>query len=381
MQEAVAHPEAISPAFSVRDDAGGRVLALAGDWTAATVGEIDAPLRELIGHLGPDPAVDVSGLGRMDVAGAWLVVRTFGAAGDPIAVRGDHANAQRLISVAQAAAHDDVPHPDRLHGVVAVFDRIGHALVNARHEALGTLEFLGLTIVTLLRQLRHPQRIRWISVVSVMETAGLNAMPIIMLLSFFIGVVVAFLGARILGDFGAAVFTVELVAFSVMREFGVVITCVLLAGRTDSAFTAQIGAMKMRQEIDAMRVLGLDPMEAIVVPRLIAMLVMTPILTFAAIVAGLAGGLIVCWAMLNVSPIMFFTRISEAVPAQHFWVGMLKAPPLAVVLALVGCRQGLETDNDVTSLGQRVTASVVHAIFLVIVLDAAFAIWFLEMDW
>lgn len=130
-----------------------------------------------------------------------------------------------------------------------------------------------------------------------------------------------------------------------------------------------------------MRVLGLDPMEAIVVPRLFAMLVMTPVLTFAAIVAGLLGGLVVCWAMLNVSPVMFLTRINEGVPEQHFWVGMVKAPVMAVVLALVGCRHGLETGVDVTSLGQRVTSSVVQAIFLVIVIDALFAVWFLEMDW
>ncbi len=378
MGEADIIPDAQAPAYDVRGDAGARVLALRGDWTVRTVSGIDAPLRALSDGI---DRVDVTGLGRMDVAGAWLIVRTCGRGREDIALDGEHENASRLIAVAQRATHGELAHPERPHGVIAVFDRIGRSLVNIRDEALHTLGFLGLTLVTLLRLVRHPRRIRWISVVSVMETAGLNALPIIMLLAFFIGVVVAFLGSRVLGDFGAAVFTVELVAFSVMREFGVVITCVLLAGRTDSAFTAQIGAMKMRQEIDAMRVLGLDPMEAIVVPRLIAMVVMTPVLTFAATMAGLLGGLVVCWAMLDVSPIMFFTRISEAVPAQHFWVGMLKSPVLAVVLALVGCRHGLETGDDVTSLGKRVTASVVQSIFLVIVIDAAFAIWFLEMDW
>jgi phospholipid/cholesterol/gamma-HCH transport system permease protein len=213
-----------------------------------------------------------------------------------------------------------------------------------------------------------------------MEHAGLNAMPIVMLLSFFIGLVVAYLGARILGDFGASVFTVELVAFSVMREFGVVITAVLLAGRTCSAFTAEIGAMKMRQEIDAMRVMGIDPMEALTAPRVIAMLVMTPILTFAAVMAGIFGGLLVAWGELGVSPTMFFNRISDAVPAQHFWVGMVKAPVFAFALAIVGCRHGLAVGGDVGSLGARVTASVVQAIFLVILLDALFALWFLEMD-
>ena len=175
-----------------------------------------------------------------------------------------------------------------------------------------------------------PRRIRWVSIVHVMEVAGFNALPIVALLSFFIGMVIAYLGARILGDFGAAVFTVELVTFSVLREFAVVITAVLLAGRTDSSFTAEIGAMKMRQEIDAMRVMGIDPMEALVAPRVIAMLVTTPILTFAAMMSGIFGGLLVAWSELGVSPAMFFARISETVPSQHFWVGLSKAPAFAM---------------------------------------------------
>ena len=372
-------------AFDLREDGARRVLALSGDWTVWTVGALDAPLRELTGTLGDDITVDVSKLGRMDIAGAWLVERTLGidpATGDAVVnLQGDHPNAQRLFDATRQSPTKEPSHAVHLHGVIAVLDRVGHAVVDAGKEATHTFGFLGLAMATLFRQLARPGKIRWVSVVSVMETAGLNAMPIIMLLSFFVGLVIAFLGARILGDFGASIFTVELVAFSVMREFGVVITAVLLAGRTDSAFTAQIGAMKMRQEIDAMRVLGLNPMEALVVPRLIAMLVMTPILTFAAIIAGLFGGLVVCWATLNVSPIMFFTRINDAVPAQHFWVGMIKTPVMALVVALVGCRHGLETGDDVTSLGQRVTSSVVQAIFLVIVIDALFAIWFLEMNW
>jgi phospholipid/cholesterol/gamma-HCH transport system permease protein len=206
-------------------------------------------------------------------------------------------------------------------------------------------------------------------------------MPIVALLSFFIGVVVAYLGARILGDFGASVFTVELVAFSVMREFAILITALLLAGRTGSAFTAEIGAMKMRQEIDAMYVIGIDPLDALVVPRVLAMLVMTPILTFAAMMAGIFGGMLVTWVELGVSPHMFFARISETVPAQHFWVGMSKSPAFAVVIGVISCKQGLSTGGDVASLGARVTTSVVQSIFMVILLDALFALWFLEMDW
>jgi phospholipid/cholesterol/gamma-HCH transport system permease protein len=182
-------------------------------------------------------------------------------------------------------------------------------------------------------------------------------------------------------DYGLSVFTVELVAYSMFREFGVVITAILLAGRTDSAFTAEIGAMKMRQEIDAMRVLGMSPMEVLVAPRIIAMLVMVPFLAFLATMAGLIGGLVICWSQLGITPGMYFTRIQENIADQHFWVGMFKAPFFALVLALIGCRHGLEVGNDVASLGERTTASVVQSIFIVIVLDALFAIWFLEINW
>ena len=368
-------------AFDVREEGQETILALSGDWTVWTVADVDAELRALKERGERVLTVDVSQLGRMDIAGAWLVERTASAGSAPLKIVGAHASAQRLFAATRASAQETPQPPEPLHGYMAVLDRIGRSVANLRGEAFRTLEFLGLTLVTLGRVIAQPKKIRWVSIVNVMEQAGLNALPIIMLLSFFIGVVVAFLGSRILGDFGASVFTVELVAFSVLREFGIVITAILLAGRTDSAFTAQIGAMKMRQEIDAMRVLGIDPMEAIVVPRLIAMLVMTPILAFAAVIAGLLGGLLVCWAALGVSPVMFVTRIQEAVPVQHFWAGMIKAPVMAVVLALVGCRHGLETGTDVTSLGKRVTSSVVQSIFLVVVIDALFAIWFLEMDW
>ena len=367
--------------FDIREEGEETILALSGDWTVWTVAGVDAALRALRDRGERAFAVDVSRLGRMDVAGAWLVERTARRGDAPLKIVGTHGSAARLLQSTRASARE-TPHPaEPLHGIVAVLDRLGRSVANLRSEARLSLEFLGHTLVTLFRVMAHPKRIRWVSIVNVMEQAGLNALPIIMMLSFFVGGVVAFLGSRILGDFGASVFTVELVAFSVLREFGIVITAILLAGRTDSAFTAQIGAMKMRQEIDAIRVLGIDPMEAIVVPRLIAMLVMTPILAFAAVIAGLFGGMLVCWAALGVSPIMFITRIQESVPVQHFWAGMVKAPVMAVVLALVGCRHGLETGTDVTSLGKRVTSSVVQAIFLVIIIDALFAVWFLEMDW
>jgi len=369
-------------AFDIRAEAPGPVLAVRGDWTVDTIGEIERDLRAgLSAFVGP-ARIDVAGLGRLDVAGAYLLDRSLGAihGGRPLDLLGAHPTAATLLAAAREATSECPPAPPQSVGIVALLERIGRQLVLLAEDMLSTLSFFGETLATIGRLIVQPSKIRWTSVFHVMEHAGLNALPIVALLSFFIGLVVAYLGARILGDFGASVFTVELVAFSVMREFGVVITAVLLAGRTDSAFTAEIGAMKMRQEIDAMRVMGIEPMEALVAPRVIAMFVMTPILTFAAVMAGLFGGLLVCWGELGISPNMFLNRISDAVPEQHFWVGMSKSLVFGPVLAMIGCRQGLSVGGDVASLGQRVTASVVQSIFFVILLDAVFALWFLELD-
>ncbi|MBC7769233.1 MAG: MlaE family lipid ABC transporter permease subunit [Phycisphaerales bacterium] len=375
---------AAEAAFDFREDDRAPVLALRGDWTVDTIASLEAELSALAQRLKPGAVVDVGELGRFDVAGAYLVDRTLrgGAAGEEtrIAIRGQHINALRLLQAARKAAAPPAPPPERLKGVVGLLDGVGRAVGAMGEEILQTVGFFGQTLTVLARLITSPRRIRWVSIVHTMEVAGLNALPIVLLLSFFIGMVVAYLGARILGDFGATVFTVELVAFSMLREFGAVITAVILAGRTNSAFTAEIGAMKMRQEIDAMRVMGIDPMDALVAPRVIAMVIMTPILTFGAMMSGMFGGLLVCWAELDISPVMFFARISEVVPAQHFWVGFVKAPAFALALAVIGCKQGLDVGGDVGSLGKHVTTSVVQAIFMVILMDALFALWFLEMD-
>jgi phospholipid/cholesterol/gamma-HCH transport system permease protein len=362
--------------FDLREQDGAQVIALTGDWTVWTIASVEAQWREALARADGNVKIALDGLGKIDMAGAYLIDR---AAKGPNLIGGDE-GARKLIEAVRAAPDAKPPPTSHVPGIVQLFERTGRAVHSAFEEGLATLSFMGLTLATLGRLALRPHKIRWASTFHVMETAGLNAVPIIVLLSFFVGIVVAYLGARSLADFGASIFTVELVAVSVLREFGVVIACVLLAGRTDSAFTAEIGSMKMRQEIDALRVLGMDPIETLVAPRVLAMLIMTPILTFISMLAGLAGGILVCWSNLNVSPVLFLARIQD-LPSEHFWVGMLKTPVFAFVLALVGCRHGLETGGDVASLGARVTSSVVQSIFLVVVLDAVFALWFLEMGW
>ena len=372
-------------AFDFREDERASVLALRGEWTVDTIAGLERGLAEVSEKLKAGAVVDVSSLGRFDVAGAYLIDRTFreSAAGDKvrIAIRGEHTNAMRLLQAARKSYAGPAPPPRHFQGLKGFFDLTGRAMVSIADEIVETVGFFGETLVTIGKQIVNPRLVRPVSIVNVMEKAGLNALPIVMLLSFFIGMVVAYLGARILADFGATVFVVELVAISMLREFGVVITAVILAGRTNSSFTAEIGAMKMRQEIDAMRVIGISPMDALVVPRVIAMLLMTPILTFAAMMAGMFGGVLVCWGALDISPAMFLGRFQEVVPAQHFWVGFVKAPAFALVLAVIACKQGLSVGGDVGSLGSRVTTSVVQGIFMVILMDAIFALWFLEMDW
>jgi phospholipid/cholesterol/gamma-HCH transport system permease protein len=355
---------------------GTQVLAVAGDWTIWTIGPLDADLRQL--DLAGKTVLDVSELDKVDTSGAYLIDRTLGE-GD-LKLQGEHPTVERLVEQVRNAvphtAHDPVDHP----GFIALLNRLGHGALDAWHELLGTLSFIGEVMVTAARLVVRPQKIRWTSVVAVMEETGLDALPIVCFLSFFIGLVIAFIGANLLAMFNASIFTVELVGIGMLREFGVVLTAILLAGRTDSAFTAQIGAMKMRQEIDAMRVMGLDPIETLVAPRLFALLVMTPLLTFGASIAGIVGGLMAAWLAMDISPAMFIARFQDVVPPQHFWTGIVKAPVFAIVVALVGCRQGLLVEGDVMSLGRRTTSAVVQSIFLVIALDAIFAIIYYLMD-
>jgi len=371
-----------STRFQVESAPDGRqVLLVAGDWTVWTVATVEEKLRTT--KVSSNAILDVSELERIDTSGAYLIDRAFGAlegVDDPIEMRGDHPTIERLMGKVRKASPAAPPDPISPPGFIALLDRAGRGAVNAWQELLGILSFVGETMATLARLAANPRRIRVRSVVAIMEEVGLDALPIVCFLSFFIGLVIAFIGANLLAMFNASVFTVELVGIGMMREFGAVLTAILLAGRTDSAFTAQIGAMKMRQEIDAMRTIGLDPMEALVAPRLIALLIMTPLLTFAATIAGIGGGMMAAWGTMDISPAMFITRFQEVIVPMNFWVGMIKAPVFALVIAMVGCRQGMLVEEDVVSLGRRTTSAVVQAIFLVIAIDALFAILYYQLN-
>ncbi len=366
-----------TPADFSRDETGSAPrIVLTGDWSAICLGDAGDRLAAALKSEGA--AIDLEDVGRFDTAGALALIDAAGGKleGQSLKARPE---TLRLLNRVVEAIHTETPTLRRPWSFNAMMGRLGKGIVMFGAEGVESLGFLGRLLVTVLKSIINPTRVRWATVVNVMERAGLDAIPIVMITNFFIGAVLAFLGASMLADFGAKVFAVEAVGFGVLREFGVVITAVLLAGRSASSFAAEIGAMKMQQEIDAMRTMGVDPFEAIVLPRFLALLVMIFLLTFLGAVAGLFGGALTLWSSLDLSPVYFIQRIQENVGVKQFGLSLIKAPFMAMMIAGIGCRQGLMVGGDVESLGKRVTTAVVHSIFAIIVLDAIFALIYLEM--
>lgn len=362
---------------------GGVVLAVSGDWTLPHY----SALRHLIERLPPNirsAPIDFAALGDLDTSGATLIARLLG----PERLRdlathaaGISAERRDLLRTVGQAAGRSAP-PERLGGYIFgdVLARTGRATVAVWRNTIMLLSFTGRTLVTFALAAPRPRRWRLTAFVAQVEQTGLNAVPIVALLSFLVGAVVALLGATVLEDFGATIFTVDLVAYAFFREFGVLLAAVMLAGRTASAFTAQIGSMKAHEEIDALRVQGLDPVEILVLPRVLALLLTLPLLTFIAVLAGLFGGGVVAFVSLEISPARFLD-ILHTVPLSHFLVGLSKAPLFAFIIALIGCLEGFKAAPSAESVGFHTTSSVVQSIFLVILLDAVAALFFMEMDW
>jgi phospholipid/cholesterol/gamma-HCH transport system permease protein len=264
---------------------------------------------------------------------------------------------------------------------VRLLERVGESVIAFRDQAVRLLGFMGLVVIRLGGLMVRPRRFPVTSLFNHLEQVGLNAVPIIALITFLIGGVLAFLGSDILETFGAKVYVINLISFAFLREFGVLLAAIMVAGRSGSAFTAQIGSMKAREEIDAMQTLGLDPVERLVVPRVVALVIALPLLTFIADMMGLFGGGVIAWLALDLTPWHYLARLEAVTELQHFWVGLIKAPFFAFVIAVIGCHQGLMVEGTAESVGRRTTLAVVQAIFLVIVLDALFAIFFIEIGY
>ena len=361
-------------------------LRVAGDWTLAHYASLEHSVAGLKPRLERGTPIDLSGLGALDTAGASLLAGLLGAErlGDLAHDDPTLPAAQRALLQTVGKAMADYVEPRRRrrgNTVVELLARIGAAMENVYRQQVRLLGFIGLTLETFVRTVWRPRRWRVTSLVAHVEETGLDAVPIVALLTFMVGAVVAFLGSTVLKDFGATIYTVDLIAYSFLREFGVLLTAILMAGRTASAFTAQIGSMKANEEIDAIRALGLDPMELLVLPRVLAMLASLPMLTFLAMIAGLVGGGLVCALVLDISPVMFLNLVKSDIAVRHFLVGLAKAPVFAFLIAVIGCLEGFKVTGSAESVGEHTTSAVVQSIFVVILLDALAALFYMEMGW
>ena len=357
----------------------GLEIRLSGDWTIDYANRIDIAIASADIAAAATCIIDAGGIGRMDTSGAWLVEklrRRIAALGIDTAFRNIQPTHDVLIKRLQAIAGDPAPEPVRYGALSLVAERTGRATIDALNEAQDLLNFLGLATVTAAKTVMRPRRFRGTAFVYHLEQVGLNALPIVGLLSFLIGVVLAYQGADQLRRFGAEIFTVNLLGISILREMGILLTAIIVAGRSGSAFAAQIGTMQVSEEIDAMRTIGLDPIEVLVLPRTLALLVAMPLLAVYADLMGLAGGALMTIVSLDITLTQFTERLKDVVPIWAFWVGLIKAPFFGIVIALVGCREGLKVRGSADSVGRQTTRAVVIGIFLVIVIDAVFSIFF-----
>jgi phospholipid/cholesterol/gamma-HCH transport system permease protein len=351
-----------------------------GEWTIERAGELD----ELVGGLRMDGVqtvrLDVSSLTALDTAGAWIMRRTltlFEGNGITSEIDGLDSAYQPLLDIVDEA--DKQPHEplrEEPHFIMAMFERVGRTLIDALSEAKMLVNFFGLTITTLVAAIAKPKRLRPVALINQIEQTGLNAVPIVCLLNFLIGIVIAYQGAVQLRKFGAEIFTIDGLAFGIPREIAVLITAIVVAGRSGSAFTAQIGTMQVNQEVDALRTVGLNPIEVLVLPRINALLITLPMLVFLADVAGLMGGALMSVLSLDLTVGQFMKRLEEVISLKHFLVGFVKAPVFAYIIAIVGCFEGLRVTGSAESVGKMTTKAVVESIVLVILADALFSILF-----
>ncbi|MBN2971195.1 MlaE family lipid ABC transporter permease subunit [Roseomonas aeriglobus] len=355
------------------DDGG--TLKFSGDLSLATLGDLPDRLDATNGAR----AIDLSGIDRIDTVGAWVIHRFADRNGVPIQGLSED-RAHLLDQVQKADAPISTP-TTPLPSFFRVLSEIGAATATAGKTMVGLLGFFGATVLAFWALIRNPGRFRFNAVVQRFEVVGVSALAIIGLMSFLIGIVIAQQGAVQLRQFGAEVFTINLIGRITLRELGVLMTAIMVAGRSGSAFAAQLGTMKLTEEIDAMRTIGVSPMEALVVPRTLAAICLMPLLGFYSSLIAIIGGGLLCWLSLDIPPVTFIQRLREVVPITDLYVGLVKAPVFGAIIAIAGCFQGMQVEGDAEQVGTRTTAAVVQAIFLVIVLDAFFAVFFTYVGW
>lgn len=359
-------------------------LSARGAWVIDTAEALDPVAARAANEVAGPVVLDLSGLTHIDTAGAWLITRIAARLADTgamVEMTGMSENARRLIAAVEPAQHIVIEEPPQRFLLVQLLEALGRSMVNGRNDLLQALGILGGVVRGLFRGLLHPSHFRFTSIVYHLDRAGLQAVPIIALISLLIGGIVAQQGVFQLSFFGAEDFVVDLVGILVLRELGVLLTAIMLAGRSGSAYTAEIGSMKMREELDALTVIGLDPVETLIMPRIVALVIALPLLTFLSDVFGLVGGALVAFVYGDMTFQRFILLLRDAVDMSTLMVGLIKAPFMGLIVGLIAANEGLNVEGSAESLGRRTTSSVVKAIFMVIVADGLFAIFFAAIDY
>ncbi len=379
--------------LQTRRSAQGLELELTGEWRALRFDQIDAALARVDLAGARRIRISTAQLAALDLSGAWRLhefIKTAKTAGAEVVFQGTPPDQLRLVE--QTLRGESPPCSERNRPVplrpieeleapaIRSLEFLGRHAVLFLRDVIRDLAFLGRMSVTSVRGLTSWRRLRPISIARHVYDTGITAIPIVALIAFLISVIVAYMGAQELRNFGAVIYVVDLVTVGVLRELGVLLTSIIVAGRSGSAFAAEIGSMKLNEEVDALYATGVDPFEVLVLPRVLGLVIALPLLTVIADIIGLTGGALLCRLLLDIPLTQYVTRMHEAIAATTFWVGVIKAPVFAVVIALAGCYRGLQVQDSSRELGRLTTLAVVQAIFLVILADALFAVLFLEMN-
>jgi phospholipid/cholesterol/gamma-HCH transport system permease protein len=357
------------------------VLTALGPWTAVHAHDLEPVIdRQSVANTQVRAVdIDLSQVKPLDTFGAWLIerlVRVWNARGAEVRMLGMPEDYRGLINEVQEANTKVVPPLPKQNTFIKIFEVVGKSIVKIVDATKLILRMLGQVSVVWARAILHPTKFRWTSMVVHIDRVGWNGVPIMLLVTFLIGCILAQQGIFHFRKFGADIFVIDMVGILVLREVGVLIVSVMIAGRSGSAYTAELGSMKMREEIDALRTMGFDPVEVLILPRIVALVISLPLLAFLGSMSALYGGGLVAWLYGGIQPEVFLGRLREAISLETFLVGIIKAPVMAFVIGLVAAVQGLQVEGSAESLGARTTSSVVISIFLVIVLDGFFAIFF-----
>jgi len=375
-----------APQLELREDEGALFCRLSGNWTTRTVSQVDEPMRLLRDRRDAKALeIDLSDVGQLDTAGAWLVARVIAAQkqrGTEVLVTGASDAAAILLAAVGPTAEEPVLPKDGRRGsaLVAILVAIGQTIYDIKDDFLYGMNILGATISGAQMKLGRGHAVNLAAIASQIDRMGVGSIPIIVLMSAVVGAIIAQQGAFQLRYFGAEIFVVDLVGILILRELGVLLTAIMIAGRSGSAITAEIGSMKMREEVDALTVIGLNPVGVLVFPRLVALVVAVPCLTIIANFAALGGAILVAWFYSDIAPPTFIQRLHDAIDLTSIFAGLIKAPFMALIIGIIASVEGMKVGGSAESLGRHVTSSVVKTIFLVIVVDGLFAMFYAAID-